>query len=171
EAFRNIEAMKEIGRFSSGSVPLHPANHQRLGHDVDRRHARNGAQKLTDIAERAGSQQENLARLRLGDVDSAAIGMHSDVALVAAVSAKDHLEDRAFARTRPASENCAFSRAHGEFDARHDRKANTSLQVHAERLGYGSEFKHGRHHIVMAAGPRTPTAVYMVGADRPAAGP
>jgi hypothetical protein len=58
--------------------------------------------------------------------------MHADAAPVAPVGAEDHLQDRALAHPRAAGEDDALSRAHGEFDAGHDRQTNPALQMHGE---------------------------------------
>src|SRR5262249_60092600 len=100
QPLRYVESTKEIGRAPPGIVPLDSRDHQRLGHDIDRRHAWNGAQKLADIAERTRAQLENLARLCSGDVDGAAIGMQAVASRVAAVGGADHLQGRALAPTR-----------------------------------------------------------------------
>ena len=43
QPLRYVEPTQEIGRAPTGVVPLDPRDHQRLGDDIDRRHAWNGA--------------------------------------------------------------------------------------------------------------------------------
>ena len=136
EPLRNVEPSKQIGRLAPRGLPRQPGDDQRFRDHVDRRYARNSAQKLADITQRISAHRQNAARLRGGDIERGAALADQDAACVAAISAEDHLQDRALAGARRTGKDGAFPRSNRERDAGHDRQAHAAAQVHGERLRY-----------------------------------
>ena len=67
---------------------------ERLGHHVEARDAGNGAQELTDIAHGVFAQGQNLPWFGRGDIRHRISVAQQNATVVAAITAKDHFQDR-----------------------------------------------------------------------------
>ena len=118
---------------------------QRLGDDVQRRHARHRAQELAHVADHMPAQPQDAPRLGARDVGRGAVVAQQDPAGVAAIGAEDHFQDRGFADTGRSGQHDAFTRLDRESHSGDDRQPGSALQVHDERLFHAGNFEDGGH--------------------------
>ena len=107
-------------------APADPA--QRLGDNVARAHARDRAQELADITDRAAAQIEDRAVAGTGDFDLASAVAQQDRARIRQIIAVDAAQQRRFARTRRPRQHEALA---GE---RVERQARKNGQFHAAAI-------------------------------------
>ena len=104
---------------------------QRLGHHVQRRHARHHPQELADITQRVPPQRQYLARLGGGHVHPT----DADMPRRGQIVAIEHPHQRGFPRARRADQPHTFARRHIERGPLHHRNDGATLIVQGERLG------------------------------------
>ena len=85
--------MQQVGCILLRLRARHARAQERLGHHVERRHPRNSAQELADIANGAPSQAEDLPWRSAGDVNALRAMVDENLSAIAAIVAKDHLQD------------------------------------------------------------------------------
>ena len=105
-----------------------------LGHHVERGHARDHAQELAHVADRAAPDLEDPPRLSTRDIDGIAPMTDEDPAGLRPVVAVDAAQQRALARARRIGQRQALAGAHREAHATQHGQLEPTLPVQRERL-------------------------------------
>lgn len=134
QLFRQVEAGKQFARLAARDFPVLAQRHQRLGHNVERRDARHGAQELADIADGVAAHGKHGARAGRGEIDKLAIVGNDDLAVVDGVIAVEHFQDRAFAGTGRTTKHGAFAGGQRKRHIGHHRQLDAVAQMHGEAL-------------------------------------
>ncbi|MNT23302.1 hypothetical protein D3C72_1587190 [compost metagenome] len=138
EAARQVQARQQhfcagTGFFMAGAALL-----QRIGHHVQRRHARNRPQELADVADHVAAQLQHALLGGVGQLDPRlALGAgiaQADAAFGGQVVAVQAAQQRALAGARRARQHQAFAPGCVEIDGAQHRQADAALVVQRKHL-------------------------------------
>jgi hypothetical protein len=117
----------------------------RVGHDVDRGHARHHPQELADIAQRTLADLHHLAWRCGHQVDHLAIVANADAAAACAVIAIKAAQQGGFSRAGRARQRHALAGRHMHVDGIEHRDAHAALQMQQEILRQVLNLEHHGH--------------------------
>ncbi len=141
--------MQQIGRALPRVLRTRTHLHGRLGNDIQRRYARNHAQKLTDVTQRAAAHIQHFMRGGLGQIQPAIVMTHVHGTEGRSVVGIDHTQQGALARAGRTGQHHALARVQTQIEAAQHVQARTVLVVQFKGLAEVPQFKHqGGGHVV-----------------------